>query len=141
MPPKQKDKDKLEFVKAYKYLDENGKLLFEKVRYIDGDGKKTFRQRKPGFNGDWTYSLGDTPKVLYNLPAVIKAREEGVPIWVVEGEKDADTLTALGLVATTMPGGAGKWLDIHTKALTGALVEIVADNDEPGRNHAELVFR
>lgn len=141
MPPKIKDKDQLEFVKAYKYVDADGKLLFEKVRYIDQDGKKTFRQRKPGFNGSWTYSLGDTPKVLYNLPEVLKAKEEGTAIWVVEGEKDADTLTSMGLVATTMPGGAGKWLGIHTSALAGALVEIVADNDEPGRMHAELVLR
>ena len=138
--PPQKKKDKLELVKTYDYVDEDGKLLFQKLRYIDGDGKKTFRQRKPDGRGGWEYSLGDTPKVLYNLPAVIKGVENGYPIWVVEGEKDADTLIGMGIIATTMPGGAGKWLDIHTNVLAGAEVEIIADNDEPGINHSKIVL-
>lgn len=144
-PPKEpdvaKEKEKLTFVKSYDYVDENGNLLFQKVRYVNQHGVKTFRQRKPaGARGEWTYSLGDTPKVLYNLPAVLKAVQEGAPIWVVEGEKDADTLIEMGAVATTAPGGAGKWLDIHTEALAGATIDIIADNDVPGREHAALVF-
>jgi 5S rRNA maturation endonuclease (ribonuclease M5) len=130
----------LTLVKTYNYHDENGELLFQKLRYVDGDGKKTFRQRKPDGNGGWEYALGDTPKVLYNLPAVRKAVLNNEPVWVVEGEKDADTLTELGYVATTMPGGAGKWLDIHTEALKGGVVDIIADNDEPGREHARKVY-
>ena len=58
---------------------------------------------------------------------------------MVEGEKDVDTLTQLGITATTMPGGAGKWLDIHTEALSGATVDVIADNDEVGRDHAAKV--
>jgi len=130
---------KPKFVESYDYLDEHGALLFQKLRYIDEDGKKTFRQRKPDGNGGWEWSLGETPKVLYNLPMVLQAKQDGYPIWLVEGEKDADTLSNMGLVATTMPGGAGKWLDIHTEALAGALVEIVADNDEVGIKHARTV--
>jgi hypothetical protein len=143
-PPKEpepaKEKDKLTFVKAYDYVDENGELLFQKVRYVNQYGVKTFRQRKPTGRGEWTYSLGDTPKVLYNLPAVLKAVKDGVPIWVVEGEKDADTLTEMGAIATTAPGGAGKWLEIHTASLSGATIDIIADNDTPGKEHAALVF-
>jgi hypothetical protein len=133
-------KNELTLVKSYDYTDGEGNLLFQKLRYIDSDGKKTFRQRKPDGRGGWEYSLGDTPKVLYNLPMVRKAVAKGFPIWVVEGEKDADTLMGLGLVATTMPGGAGKWLEIHTNELKGAQVDIVADNDEPGRDHAKKVL-
>lgn len=131
----------LTFIKSYNYYDEDGKLLFQKVRYLDETGKKTFRQRKPIGNGEWAYSLSDVPKILYNLPQVLKAKEEGYAIWVVEGEKDADTLMDLGVIATTAPGGAGKWLDIHTEALRGAYVEIVADNDGPGIDHAGIVYR
>jgi hypothetical protein len=137
----EKKKEFTKFVKSYDYVDESGNILFQKVRYVDQDGKKTFRQRRPGANGEWIYSLGDTPKVLYNLPAVIKAKNDGFYIWVVEGEKDADTLMEAGVIATTMPGGAGKWLDIHTEALRGAYVQIVADNDEPGKKHADSVYR
>ena len=138
-PPKQPKK--LELVAKYRYLDETGTLLFEKLRYIDSStGKKEFRQRKPDGNGGWEYKLGDTPRVLYNLPEVIKAKSTGAPIWVVEGEKDADTLVKMGICATTMPNGAGTWLPIHTEALAGAVVEIIADNDEAGLRHAKGVY-
>jgi len=130
-PPK-----KQTLVATYDYTDENGVLLFQKLRYVDEDGKKTFRQRKPDGNGGWEYSLGDIPKVLYNLPAVISAKAYNAPVWVVEGEKDADTLIEAGFIATTMPGGAGKWLELHTEPLAGSLVEIIADNDEVGIRHA-----
>lgn len=138
--PQKRTKEKLSLTKTYNYTDKDGELLFQKLRYIDADGRKTFRQRKPDGKGGWEYSLGDTPKVIYNLPAVINAVKEGFPIWVVEGEKDADTLMGMGIIATTMPGGAGKWLPIHTAVLAGAEVEIVADNDEPGMAHAKTVL-
>lgn len=129
---------KLTLTNTYNYFDAFGELLFQKLRYVDQDGKKTFRQRRPDGDG-WSYSLGDLPKVLYNLPAVAEAVENGVTVWLVEGEKDADTMTAAGFVATTMPGGAGKWLDLHTDTLAEATVNIVADNDEPGVKHAVMV--
>ena len=131
---------KPKFVESYDYLDENGVLLFQKMRYVEEDGRKTFRQRKPDGNGGWEYSLGDVPRVLYNLPAVIKAKQDGHPIWVVEGEKDANTLIEMGIIATTMPNGAGSWTDIHTEALAGATVEIISDNDETGKKHAAHVL-
>ena len=140
-PPsyEKKKPEKLTFVAKYQYLDSDKTLLFEKVRFLDSNGKKTFRQRRPDGTG-WTYKLGDTPKVLYNLPRVLKAKADGEPIYVVEGEKDCDTLTQRGACATTMPGGAGKWLALHTEALAGATVDIVIDNDEIGRKHALHVF-
>ena len=77
-------------------------------------------------------------RVLYRLPEVIEAVELGYPIFVVEGEKDVETLRNLGLDATTNPGGAGKWRKEHTEVLAGAdLVVIIPDNDEPGRKHAQ----
>lgn len=133
-------KVKLQVVATYDYVSESGELLFQKVRYVDEDGKKTFRQRKPDGNGGYTYSLGDTPKVLYKLPQIMAAKSKNESIFVVEGEKDVNTLIALEACATTMPGGAGKWLQIHTDALAGATVDVIADNDEPGRKHAVLVM-
>ncbi len=129
-------RDRLTKIATYDYTDENGNLLFQKERYINQDGRKTFRQRRPDENGGWTYSLGDTPKVLYRLPEVLAAAQTGETVWLVEGEKDANTLIECGEVATTMPGGAGKWLDIHTEALKGADVYILRDNDTPGIKHA-----
>jgi len=132
-------KSGLTLVATYDYINEHGELLFQKVRYLDENGKKTFRQRRPKAGGGWEYDLNGTPRILYNLPAVLSARANNQPILVVEGEKDVDTLRQIGIVATTMPGGAGKWLDIHTEALAGAVVDVIADNDEVGREHASTV--
>jgi putative DNA primase/helicase len=43
----------------------------------------------------------------YRLPELIKNRDSTV--FVCEGEKDADNVVDLGLVATCNHGGAGKW--------------------------------
>jgi len=136
-----KERKKFRFVAEYNYHDENGHLAFQKRRFVDEDGRKTFRQRRPDGSGGWINYLGDIPKILYNLPAVLKAKEEKEEIWIVEGEKDADTLIAMGVVATTMPNGAGGWLDIHTEVLAGATALIIADNDETGRQHAAYVLQ
>jgi 5S rRNA maturation endonuclease (ribonuclease M5) len=138
MPPKQeKKKDKLSLVATYDYRDALGNLVFQKQRFVNEEGKKTFRQRRMDADtGEWISNLDGVDKILYNLPMVASARNNGETIWVVEGEKDADTLIERGITATTMPGGAGKWLDIHTEALAGANVIVVADNDDVGKKHA-----
>ena len=62
-------------------------------------------------------------------------------MFVVEGEKDADRLAKLGLIATTNAGGAGKWQAEFSQYLKGRRVVVLPDNDEPGREHAQDVAR
>ena len=62
-------------------------------------------------------------------------------VFLVEGEKDADRLAALGFIATTNAGGAGKWKASHSESLRGRHVLILPDNDEPGSRHAQVVAR
>jgi len=78
-------------------------------------------------------------RVLYNLPAVLWAVGAGQVVYVVEGERDVNTLAGRGVVATTNVGGAGKWLTHYSDWLTGGHLVIVADNDAPGRDHARAV--
>ena len=141
--PPRKEERKLSLVATYDYRNEKGELLFQKQRFVDQWGKKTFRQRRPdpANPGKYIFSLDDTPKILYKLPEIIKAKKNSEIIWLVEGEKDADNISKLGFCATTPPNGAGKWLDIHTRALEGAQVWIVADNDIVGRQHAQTVAK
>lgn len=120
---------------TYEYTDEKGNLLFEVVKK---EGKK-FVQRVPSPNGGWQYSLGGARRVPYHLKALVHARNEQIPIWIVEGEKDVETLERLGLVATCNPGGAGKWRAEYAEHFHGAHVIICPDNDSPGRAHAEMV--
>ncbi len=122
-------------VRPYDYRDANRELLFQVVRYEPKD----FRQRRPDGTGGWIWNLKGVPRVLYGLPDIHGADEDKW-VFVVEGEKDADNVAALGLVATTCPGGAGKWgLLSDDAALHGRRLAIIPDKDEPGRKHAEDV--
>jgi hypothetical protein len=122
-------------VATYDYTDEGGALLYQVVRY----DPKGFRQRRPNGNGGWTWSLGDVRRVLYRLPELVESAADGRPLFIVEGEKDADNLRALGVPATTCAMGAGKWRPEYTEGLAGREVIIIPDNDDPGRAHAEAV--
>lgn len=120
---------------TYDYRDKNGLLLYQVVRF---PGKR-FRQRRPDGKGGWIWDLKGIQPLLYRLPEVIEAVKRGETIFICEGERDADNLAALGLVATTNSGGAGKWQDSFSDYLIGADVVILPDNDGPGRKHAEKV--
>ena len=60
-------------------------------------------------------------------------------VFIVEGEKDANQLAGLALVATCNPGGVGKWLASYAVFFRGRDVVILSDNDDAGRNHARSV--
>lgn len=121
-----------QIVATYPYRDESGNVLFEVVRFEPKD----FRQRRPDGHGGWTWKLNGVPRILYRLPELLKADPAAV-VLIAEGEKDADALAALGLVATTNPGGAGKWGRLSGDSpLHGRRVVILPDRDAPGRAHA-----
>lgn len=119
-------------VATYAYRDEAGALLFQVVRFEP----KTFRQRGP----DGTWSVKGVRQVPYRLPELLE-RLEGATVFIVEGEKDADRLAAMGLCATTNAGGAGKWPEVLNEHFIGADVVIIPDADAPGREHAAKVAR
>lgn len=118
----------------YDYHDEQGRLLFQVVRRQP----KGFHQRHQGPGGTWVNNLDGVRRVLYRLPALLAA-DAAKPVYIVEGEKDADRLAGLGLVATTNPQGAGKWLPEYDEPLRQRHVVLLPDNDEPGRAHADAV--
>ncbi len=122
---------------AYRYTNPNGELLFEVVRFQPKD----FRQRQPDGKGGWLWTMAGVDRVLYRLPEVAAAVHAGRTVYIVEGEKAADCLTRLGMVATCSPGGANKWRPAYSKHLAGADVVILPDNDEHGRQHAASVAK
>ncbi len=113
-------------VATYDYTDEQRKLLFQVVRYEP----KKFRQRQPDGNGSWLWNLDGVRRALYRLPELLAA-DPSATVFVPEGEKDVDSLTERGFVATTNPGGAGKWCDEYN--------EVLPDNHNTGREHSEAV--
>ena len=119
-------------VATYSYHNAEGKLIYEVVRFEP----KGFSQRRPDGKGNYIWNLEGIDPALYHLPDIIKAKNYGDTIFIPEGEKDCDRLWALGLVATTNPGGAGKWRPEYSKCLKGARVVILPDSDKPGLAHA-----
>jgi hypothetical protein len=125
----------------YPYTDAAGTVLYVKERREPKD----FRTRRPdpAARSGWAWKLDkDTPRVLYRLPEVLAAVHAGRVVYLVEGEKDADRLAALGHAATCnfdgagKPGGRPKWRPEYGDTLTGADVVIIADRDEAGIEHA-----
>lgn len=145
-------------VGSWTYHDEHGAALFRVERFDREGGGKDFSQSRwsdvrgrfvPGMTGDDGRRVS---RVLYRLPEVMEATGKGRVVFVAEGEKCADAVAALcgpdgrGLVATTQPGGAGKWRGADEAAFVDALagaacVVVLADNDETGRKHAADVAR
>ena len=118
--------------REYPYTDEHGTLLYTVVR-MPG---KQFRQRA----ADGTRSIKGVRRVLYRLPEVLQAVQEGRPVHIVEGEKDTDALRLEGHTATCNNCGAKGWRDDLADALQGATSVVVwQDKDDPGRKWARQV--
>lgn len=114
------------------YRDEHGDPYL-RVTKVHRPGGKSFYQHS--WNGSAWVKGAQQVRIPYRLPEVIAADT----VYIVEGEKDADRLAGLGLVATSAPEGAGKWRPELNHWFTGKNVIILADNDEPGRKHADQV--
>jgi 5S rRNA maturation endonuclease (ribonuclease M5) len=120
-------------VATYDYTNERGNLLYQVVRYQPKD----FKQRRPNGCGGWTWKKYPT-QVLYRLPEVLEA----AIVFVVEGEKDVETLRSHGFAATTNAGGAkAPWLASFTETLRGREVVLIPDNDAPGRARVLTIAR
>src|SRR5262245_18318323 len=112
-------------------------LRHQTIRY---DPKRfTQRHPHPSTPGEYLWNLQGVDLVLYHLRQVLDAIEHGEPVYISEGEKDCDTLEALGLTATTNALGAGKWRKSYTETLRRAHVILLPHNDEPGRKHAARI--
>lgn len=126
-------------IAVYPYTDENGVVLFEVCRTAD----KQFPQRRPDptSKSGYAWRLNGVRRVPFHLPQLLKGIAAGRGVFLAEGEKDSLTLESLGLVASTSPGGAGKWRAEYAPHFRGATVFILPDNDDVGRDHAEMVAR
>jgi putative DNA primase/helicase len=122
-------------VATYDYPDENDTLVLQVVRFEPKD----FRQRQPDGRGGWWWSVKNVRPVPYRLPEVLKAIADQRIIVIVEGEKDVDALREHGFTATCNAGGAKKWRPELTSYFCGADVVLIPDNDQAGREHANVV--
>jgi putative DNA primase/helicase len=130
-------KTPMKIVSAYDYLTEEGELVYQVCRM----DPKDFRQRKKGTDGkEWDWKIKGLVPLPYRLPQFLAKPD--ATIVIPEGEKDADNLAALDLLATTNSGGAGKWQNEICHYFKGRRVVILPDKD-PQTSHPktkELLF-
>lgn len=111
----------------YTYKNRDGEWARTVHRTTGPDGQKQIRQDVAPAA---TYPL-------YRLDEVAQAVSNKQPIYLPEGEKDVETLRALGLTATTSAGGATNWDKTDYTPLIGTQkVIILADKDQPGHDRA-----
>lgn len=115
--------DELKEVARYPYVNRDGELLFNKIRF-----------QPKSFTIDRRLTGIERP--LYNLPAVVEAVADGGTVWIVNGEKSADKLREWNITATCTFNGENSWNPEYGKILEGADIVIVADRDDTGVKHA-----
>jgi len=125
-----------EAVYYYYHHTENAELAYRKRKLRHPDGSKSFVYEHYDFEREvWVVGKPkDCPPLLYNYHnSIIPARKENKPVFVVEGEKDVETLKSLGLLATTS-GGANDWSPELAGEFVGLDVILIPDSDQAGRN-------
>ncbi len=150
-------------VDEYVYRRPDGSYAFSQLKGERTDGHKVFLkgQEFGGSRDDLAIERQNWPQEFYNLPGLSRFRKGGGDepnllyrideltrqmalrpserIFITEGEKDADTLWALGLMATTNPNGALNWRAEHNHIFAERNVAVLVDNDERGRERGPLI--
>ncbi len=132
--PKPKPTSK-KLVATWVYSDADGKPLYRVKRYEwteNGEPEKSFIQERFA-GGKWEKGIKNVSPVPFNWPAITERSDE--PVFIVEGEKCCEALTALGFLATTASGGSNSKLD-WAQFLKRRRVTIFPDNDRPGYEYA-----
>lgn len=122
----------------YHYYDEYKNLLFSKIR-IEENGKKSFYFER-NENGTTIRNINGCRKVLYKLPELLDGISQGQPVFLVEGEKDVETLISYRFTATTTTGSL-EWDEEFTQILKNSAVIILYDNDKTGLKRRDLLCK
>lgn len=138
LPPLSREAPRSRESGRYEYVDSDGAVLYRTVR-VEKPGGKDFIAQRPDGKGGWVAGIKGVERVPYRLPELLAAPLDSV-VYIVEGERKADTLAAWGFHATAVAFGAnGGWKDTFGPYFNGRTVAILPDNDEPGREFAEKV--
>ncbi|MEO2036586.1 MAG: AAA family ATPase, partial [Planctomycetaceae bacterium] len=119
---------------VWDYRNVKGDLVGRVIRWNTKHGKEIRQIRRHGTG--WVCKAMDSPRPLYRLPTIIEADT----VYVCEGEKAADAVVSIGLVATSPSQGSKSPQLTDWQPLNGKRVVILPDRDEPGAKFVESVI-
>lgn len=152
-------------VATYDYHHADGRYAYSKLKGLRADGEKAFltARRHQGSMSELHSAKQESPEEFYRLSGLEHHRKGAGnepylpyrlhelleqmaarpidPVFITEGEKDADRLIELGLIATTNPNGALNWRTEFNPHFAGRDVVLCIDNDENGRKRARIIAR
>ncbi|ADB48303.1 DUF927 domain-containing protein [Acidaminococcus fermentans DSM 20731] len=142
-PKKPKDHGKQVERIVYTYRDPDGREAYCKIREKFADGHKKFSFLYTDADGNLVYKKPKHCNNLYNLDKLDKLAKAApdTPLYIVEGEKCADSMTAAGFLATsTNTGAESPNLSETDKEILGKFSNkiVIPDYDDPGRAYAEF---
>ncbi len=142
-PKKPKDHGRRVERIVYTYRDPDGKEAYCKIREKFADGHKKFSFLYTDADGNLVYKKPKHCNNLYNLDKLDKLATAApdTPLYIVEGEKCADSMTAADFLATsTNTGAESPKLSEMDKEILGKFSNkiVIPDNDDPGRAYAEF---
>lgn len=126
---KMNNKNNIEYI----YTDSKGNPVHKTIRYPNKNFSQFMFQ-----NNEWIPTIKGCKLYPFNLPKVI----ESDTIYWVEGEKDANTLTEMGLTSTTTCCGANNFnknKEEYIPYFKNKIVYIIPDNDEAGNSYAKTI--
>lgn len=121
------------------YHDKAGAVVGAAVRFDDEDGGKRVLPLTWNSRGKAVTKAMPAPRPMYDLPQLVSLAP-GSLVFVTEGEKCAEAVKQLGLVATTSNGGCKAAGKTDWSALAGREVVVLPDNDKPGEEYAAEVL-
>ena len=121
-------------IKLYRFSDKENKTLYYKAKFKT-QNKKEIRYYSIDENNNVKASRNGI-EVPYNYFRVAKALENERSVIIVEGEKDADTLTFLGYIATSFKGIK----EFDLSVWEDAIVYFIADTGKAGEEYKKQVF-
>lgn len=127
---------------VYTYRDPDGREAYCKIREKFEDGHKKFSFLYTDADGNLVYKKPKHCNNLYNLDKLDKLAKAApdTPLYIVEGEKCADSMTAADFLATsTNTGAESPKLSETDKEILGKFSNkiVIPDNDGPGRDYAD----
>lgn len=132
----------LKVVARWPYLNTEGGLMgyANRIEWVDTQTGETHKdvipcvycQNTATGKRQWRWKAMPKPRVLYNLPELLKRPE--APVIVVEGEKKVPAAQAIApqYVGVTWAGGCQAWKHTDWRALKGRKVLLWPDADKPG---------